>query len=117
MYYLDCHNEYNFRRFVTGFLLEVYGNDVFEVMDIESFEFINKRLLKMYQSNEAAISDYYVDYYTLFYSVSLKREKEGNQIEYSPQFTGHNVEFTDGELEILNQMERQIDIKQLHAIE
>ncbi|MBO0419856.1 helix-turn-helix domain-containing protein [Vagococcus fluvialis] len=117
LYYLDCHNEYNFRRFVTGFLLEVYGNDVFEVLDVESFEFINKRLLKMYQSNEATISDYYVDYYTLFYSVSLKREKEGNQIEYSPQFTGHNVEFTDGELEILNQMERLIDIKQLHAIE
>ncbi|MFW8052713.1 helix-turn-helix domain-containing protein [Vagococcus fluvialis] len=117
LYYLDCFSEYNFRRFVTEFLLEVYGNNVFEVIDVESFEFITKRLIKMYRSNAAAISDYYIDYYTLFYSVSLKREKDGNQIEYSSYFTGHNVEFTDSELETLDQMKMLIDLNQLYAIE
>ena len=117
LYSIHCKDEYNYRRFVTGLFLEVYGNDVLRIMDREMCQLFKARLLHMYHANKVDISDDYIAYYSLFYFISLTREREGHHVEYSPHFIGQDVEVTDTEIGQLNTMNLLVETQRLHAIE
>lgn len=117
LYFIDCESEYEYRRFVTNFLLEIYGNNVLAVMSEKHYDFFVERLDHMYESNLSSIKGYYVDYYSVFYYYSILREENGYSIDYSDIFLGNNVDFSNKEKNELLSLNINLNKNTLLSIE
>lgn len=101
LYSIVSKDEYVYRRFFSTFLFEIHGYNVKPIISEQWQQFFKERLTRMYHANNEEISDLQISYYSIFYYLSILREKQNNRLSYMHTFTGEDTPFTKEEEDFL----------------
>ncbi|MFC6346058.1 helix-turn-helix domain-containing protein [Vagococcus carniphilus] len=97
LYSITSKNEYLYRRFFSTFLFEIHGYNVKPIISEQWQSFFKERLTRMYSFNQEEISDLQISYYSIFYQLSIEREKQNHRLAYIQTFVGQDTPFTKEE--------------------
>ena len=117
LYYINFESEYEYRRFVTSCLLEIYGKHVSNIIPFELISFFNNRQKKAYKKNLIEIIDYFDEYFFVFYFISIDRETKGHHIKKLNNYNEEYIPFSLNEIKSLQQLNVNLSVERLHVIE
>ncbi|MDT2830510.1 helix-turn-helix domain-containing protein [Vagococcus carniphilus] len=117
LYSIASKDEYLYRRFFSTFLFEIHGYNVKPIISEQWQSFFKERLTRMYSFNQEEISDLQISYYSIFYQLSIEREKQNNRLAYVQSFIGQDAPFTEEEEHFLFLNEPDISLNCFTKIE
>lgn len=117
VYALISSNEVALRCFVTTFFLEISGYTLEDFMTQDEIKFLRTRIIRSYEKNLQHISDLQLDFYTVLYFVSIKRELQGFTADYSQFLTGETDKLNEQEEKYLSKIYPHASIESIMKIE
>lgn len=117
LYSIASKDEYLYRRFFSTFLFEIHGYNVKPIISEQWQSFFKERLTRIYSFNQEEISDLQISYYSIFYQLSIEREKQNHRLAYMQTFVGKDTPFTKEEEHFLFLHEPDISLSHFTKME